>query len=115
DQHDLVIAGRVGSLDTPEAQQLVADREAELATGLQQMAQMRRDQITARAESASKTGEATRLRAEAQAMQEPLAQAEAVEAELKTAHDAVAQKHAEVVDRKQAIEKRIELLKQAVQ
>ncbi len=115
DQHDLVIAGRVGNLDTPDAQQLVADREAELAASLQQMAQMRRDQITARAESATKTGEATRLQAEAQTLQEPLTRAEAAEAEAKAGHDTVAQKHAEVVARKQALEKRIELLQQAVQ
>lgn len=115
DQHDLVIAGRVGNLDTAEAQQQVADREAELAASLQQLAQMRRDQITARAEVASQQGEATRLQGEAQAMQEPLAQAEAVEAEAKSAHDAVAQQHAAVAARKQTLEQRIELLLQAVQ
>ncbi len=115
DQHDLVIAGRVGNLDTAEAQQLVADREAELAASLQQVAQMRRDQITARAEASQQQGEAARLQGEAQAVQEPLALAEAAEAEAKTAHDAVAQQHAEVAARKQALEKRIELLQQTVQ
>lgn len=115
DQHDLVIAGRLGNLDTAEAQQLVADREAELGASLQQVAQMRRDQITARTESTEKQTEAARLQDEAQAMQEPLAQAEAAEAEAKTAHDAVAQQHAEVAARKQTLEKRIELLQQAVQ
>lgn len=115
DQHDLVIAGRLGNLDTAEAQQLVADREAELGASLQQVAQMRRDQIAARTESTEKQTEAARLQDEAQAMQEPLAQAEAAEAEAKTAHDAVAQQHAEVAARKQTLEKRIELLQQAVQ
>jgi len=115
DQHDLVIAGRVGNLDSAQSQQLVADREAELAASLQQIAQMRRDQIAARAEVASQQGEAARLQGEAQAMQEPIAQAEAAEAEAKTAYDAVAQTHAEVAARKQTLEQRIELLLQAVQ
>jgi mono/diheme cytochrome c family protein len=115
DQHDLVIAGRVGNLDSVEAQQLVADRETELAATLQKMAQLRRDQIAARTQSLAKQTEATQLNAEAEAMQEPIKLADAAVAEAKAASEAVAKQHSEVAAQKELLEKLVAQLRQAVQ
>lgn len=115
DQHDLVIAARVADLAATEAQQLVAQREAELGASLQQVAKLRRDQIAQRAAAVAKQEEAKALRGEVAAMQEPIKQAESAVAQAKAAEDAFAAEHAEVVARKEALEQRIAQLRQAVE
>lgn len=115
DQHDLVIAARVADLAATAAQQLVAEREAELGASLQQVAKLRRDQIAQRAAAVAKQEEAKALRGEAEAMQEPITQAEAAVAQAKAAQEAFAGEHAEVVARKEALEQRIAQLRQAVE
>jgi len=113
DLHDLVIAARLANLDSAEAQSVVADRELALAESLQKAAQLRRDQIAKRSAAATQRETSKRLTNEALALQDPIKQAEAVEAAAKDAVDAFAPQHAERVAAKQAVEKMVAQLREA--
>jgi hypothetical protein len=115
DMHDLVVAGRLGNLESAEAQQEVADRESALAESLQKVAQMRRDQINVRAGSVAKSDESKRLTGEADAMQSNIATAEAAVVESKAAVDAFAPGHASIVSAKETVERMVAQLRLAVE
>jgi len=115
DMHDLVVAGRLGNLESAEAQQAVADREAALAENLQKVAQMRRDQVSVRAGAVAKSEEAQRLTGEAEAMQPSITGAEAAVAEAKAAVDAFAPGHAAIVSAKESAERLVAQLRLAVE
>lgn len=113
DMHDLVVAARLANLESIEAQQLVADREAALAESLVKAAQLRRDQIARRAEAKTKLEEAKKIGAEVAAMQESIAKAEAAVAAAKSAADSFAPEHEKLVTTKSSIEKLVAQLRAA--
>lgn len=115
DLHDLVVAARLGDLSSDKAQVAVAKREAELAESLQQVANMRRQQIEQRSAAKSKRDEAAELMAEAAKMDEPIKSAEAAVAEVQQAVDQYAETHAKAVAQKESLDQAIAQLEEAVE
>jgi len=114
DKHDLVIASRLGPLESDAAQEELAKRESELAGVFNAIAAKRRSQIVTRVTAVTQTQEAALMTSAAQALNTAIASAEAAEAAAKTVADTAKAIHDPLATQKAELEKLAKQLTDAV-